>query len=228
MTQRSALEDLDQNKLDLRAALIKVEQLERELSETQRDNTRLRDMVEGNLQDVMIKEMHFEDGLLEMWLQHPIFWLFSLGISQMFIAQGAKNYLETRIWVPEVGFINVTCQKEDMKSPHTLRLEAEAETERIRAELAIETEKYARDLCQLREAAGELPDEARRGFIQAVCEKVRWMQAQIAKYDELLWLLKHTGFEVSHEADGRPYLHKRGICAYYASLDEWEARKAAE
>jgi hypothetical protein len=196
MTQRSALEELDQNKLDLRAALIKVEQLERELSETQRDNARLKDMVEGNLQEVMLKEMHFEDGLLEMWLQHPIFWLFSLGISQMFIAQGAKNYLETRIWVPEVGFINVTCQKEDMKSPHTLRLEAEAETEHIRAELAAETEQHVQERCQL---------------------------------EELLWLLKHTGFEVSHEADGRPFLHKRGICAYYTSLDEWlQRRKAAK
>jgi hypothetical protein len=193
MTQ-SALEELDQTKVDLRKANYDVERLERELAETKRDNTRLKDMVEGNLQDVMLKEMHFEDGLLEMWLEHPIFWLFSLGISQMFLAQGARNYLETRIWCPEIGFINVTCQKEGMKSPHTLRLEAEAETERIRAELAHETEQHAQKLCRL---------------------------------EELQWLLKHTGFEVEHEADGRPFLHKRGQCAYYTSLDEWQLRRKA-
>jgi hypothetical protein len=50
-----------------------------------------------------------------------------------------------------------------------------------------------------------------------------------AKYEELQWLLKHTGFEVCDDGDGRgPYLYKRGICAYYPSQDEWQQRKAAK
>jgi hypothetical protein len=103
------------------------ESLRPEIERLLKKNADLQDMVEGNVRDVIINEMHFEKGALEVYLKHPIFALFAGAIAEYFIETGAKNYLETRIWCEKVGFVIVTCQKETGHSPHQLRQSAEAE-----------------------------------------------------------------------------------------------------
>lgn len=100
-----------------------------------KENADLHDMINGNVRDVIINEMHFEKGALEVYLKHPIFALFAGAIADYFIETGAKNYLETRIWCEKVGFVIVTCQKESGQSPHQCRQAAERDRDALRDEL---------------------------------------------------------------------------------------------
>lgn len=113
-----------------------------------REKASLHDMINGNVRDVIINEMHFEKGALEVYLKHPIFALFAGAIADYFIETGAKNYLETRIWCEKVGFVIVTCQKETGQSPHQCRQAAEKERDAARAQRDA-LAQYARDLVEL-------------------------------------------------------------------------------
>jgi len=97
----------------------------------ERDN--LKDLVEGNMREVLLEEMHFQNGVMETYLKHPIFGIFAASITEMFIDMGAVNYIEPRLWCEKIGFVAVTCQREAGQTPHALRAAAEAERDSLRA-----------------------------------------------------------------------------------------------
>lgn len=58
----------------------------------------MKDVLENNARDVLIKEFHFKDGAMDAALEHPMFTLFSGFITTAFIEMGARNYLETKMF----------------------------------------------------------------------------------------------------------------------------------
>jgi hypothetical protein len=84
---------------------------------------------------VEVKKFQYEDGVSEAYLKHPVFTFFAASIADMFADMSAGNYLETRMFVPSMGMVTITAQKESGKTPHQLRKEAEAERDVYRDKL---------------------------------------------------------------------------------------------
>lgn len=108
-----------------------IADLSRERDDLLEERDTLKDMVEGNVRETLLSEMHFQDGALQMYVEHPIFGLFAASIAEMFIDMGAKNYIEISMSCEKVGPVTVTCQKQFGKTPHRLRLNAEAERDAL-------------------------------------------------------------------------------------------------
>lgn len=84
------------------------------------------DVINGSVGELVIQKMTFEEGALDIWIKHPLFALFVNQMADMWIEQGAKNYLETSMFSPVIGNFTITLQKQSGKTPHQLKVEAEA------------------------------------------------------------------------------------------------------
>ncbi len=92
---------------------------------------RLTEIVEGGAREVILQEMHFEKGAMDVYIRHPLFALFATSIGKIFIEMGAQNYLEMRLYADPIGFVTVTAQRENGKTPHELRIAVEEKNTRL-------------------------------------------------------------------------------------------------
>lgn len=124
--ERSDIAQLEREKIYLANRLIEIE----------KECDCLRKIVKDNARDVLIKELHFEKGVMDLAMEHPIFYLFVISIGDMFLRTGAKNYIEICLSSHPIGNFTVTVQKESGKTPHQLRQEAEAHVKELEAQLS--------------------------------------------------------------------------------------------
>lgn len=101
------------------------------------------DTINGNVGELIIKKMTFEEGALDIWIKHPLNALFVRQMADTWIEQGAKNYLETAMFSPVIGNFTITLQKSGAKTPHQLRVEAEEKLAAVLSQLPqVPTEKH--------------------------------------------------------------------------------------
>jgi hypothetical protein len=96
----------------------------------ERDNQALADTLYGNAREVILKELHFEGGSLDMYMKHPVFALFNASIAEMFMDLNAENFLETPFQCNSQDFL-ITIQKRTGKSPSERIGELKYEIERL-------------------------------------------------------------------------------------------------
>lgn len=67
------------------------------------------------------------EGVMDLYLKHPLFCLIMMDIADLFIGAGAKNYLETELVGKEerIGRFTLTIQRVEGKTPHQLRIESD-------------------------------------------------------------------------------------------------------
>lgn len=79
----------------------------------------------------------FENGMFTF--SAPIVRLMTEYLAQMLIVTGAEtpsNYTETEVFHDKLGALTLTLQRRSGKTPHQFRMEAEAERDALRAEVA--------------------------------------------------------------------------------------------
>jgi hypothetical protein len=115
--------------------------------------------------EMVLKSLHFEDNQFTAILAHPMFYIFQQAISEMFIDQGAVNYLESTMHSDKIGDFTVTVQTVKGKTPYQLQKEAEAALADMTADrnTAAQAAKVWREKCQtdeMRADAGMPPKDA--------------------------------------------------------------------
>lgn len=97
---------------------------------------RLQAVLGENAKEALVERFHYDPNAgADLLMRHPLVGLFSAAFADLWLELEAKNYLELSFHVvdhPEIGKILVTYQRELGKTPHQLRVEAEAETSRLR------------------------------------------------------------------------------------------------
>lgn len=76
-------------------------------------------------QEVVVEKMSFENGHMDLLLQHPVFAIFSDELARYFFETGAQNYQELTFQHEEFGKFTLTIQKQNGHTPgyinHILR-----------------------------------------------------------------------------------------------------------
>lgn len=96
--------------------------------------------LEVQLDDVLglkMKSLHIEGGQMEMTLEVAEFIRNRMGVAliQTLDAVGAKNYTQTEVTYEGREYLMTVCRRVG-KTPHQLRVEAEAERDQLRARVA--------------------------------------------------------------------------------------------
>ena len=86
--------------------------------------------------DVMIREMHYKDGMLQLQLEHPVVMMFTNEAAKILKEFGGKNYLSLLMHSDELGDLEVVIRYIDGLTPAQRVLELEREVERLKAHCA--------------------------------------------------------------------------------------------
>ena len=101
--------------------------------ELQAEVDRLREMLAQFTDPKNARLVSYLGGVWEF--KSPIFEVFVVQLAQMLAVTGAENYVEIKADHRDVGPIVVTIQRQNGKTPHELRLEAESERNAIQVKL---------------------------------------------------------------------------------------------
>lgn len=83
--------------------------------------------------EVMIREMHYADGLLQMQLDHPVVMYIAKEAAHLLKQYGGQNYLSMQLHSDELGDIELIVRYVDGKTPAQRVIELEKELEQLRA-----------------------------------------------------------------------------------------------
>lgn len=104
-------------------------------NELERENQRLHDLLDKDFDERMkCIEMEFRDGQFECTLESPFFNCLTVFLCRMLDGFNAPNYLTAVGRIENRDYI-ITVQRKIDKTPHELRLAAEAEANLLRNQL---------------------------------------------------------------------------------------------
>lgn len=103
-----------------------------------RDLQVLQDLIKGNAREVLVKSAFFENGEFGAVLNHPIFGVFALEITQFFIDLNAENYFWMKLCNKELSESYVITVKRDSG------LSPEEKVDKLADELERVSEKLTR------------------------------------------------------------------------------------
>jgi len=100
------------------------------------ENERLRMMLSGQLDETRLVDMHLVDGELVMNLQGgPVAYIAEYMAQVMGHPGDLNNYMEVTVNHAVAGPMVLTLQRANGKTPHQLKVEAEAEVQRLKRHL---------------------------------------------------------------------------------------------
>jgi len=92
-------------------------------------------IAQGLDSQTLLTDIALRDGGLYAGIEGGAAGLLAAGFAEQFVEAGGINYVEVSFTHPKTGPLVVTLQRTQGKTPHKLRVEAEAERDQLRAEV---------------------------------------------------------------------------------------------